>query len=164
MSEESKAYRLYNPISGKIVTSRDVVFDEKEYQNWQGNDEVPVSDTLEWGDSNEESEREEAEEETKADQNEEDEKEIEVGLPLCNTEANAEASPSPCNPVRENSANAEASSSSCNPVRANHVHLQHTQQKLEEAQIVRQITCIVPLQKIHQQEEATGCHSGWKIT
>ena len=31
MSEESKAYRLYNPISGKIVTSRDVVFDEKEY-------------------------------------------------------------------------------------------------------------------------------------
>jgi transposase InsO family protein len=28
MSEESKAYRLYNPISEKIVTSRDVVFDE----------------------------------------------------------------------------------------------------------------------------------------
>ena len=61
MSEESKSYRLYNPISGKIVTSRDVVFNEKECWNWQGNDEVPVSDILEWGDSNEESERDEAE-------------------------------------------------------------------------------------------------------
>ena len=101
MSEESKAYRLFNPISGKIVTSRDVVFDEKACWNWQGNDEVSISDTLEWGDSNEDSERDqnEAEEETEADQNEEDEEGTEVGLPLCN----AEASSSSCNPVREHS-------------------------------------------------------------
>ena len=102
MSEESKEYRLYNPLSGKIVTSRDVVFDENECWNWQGNKEVSVSDTLEWGDSyEEESERDqnEAEEETEADQNEEDEEGTEVGLPLCN----AEASSSSCNPVREHS-------------------------------------------------------------
>jgi hypothetical protein len=58
MSEESKTYILYNPISGKIVTSRDVVFDENECWNWQGNNEISASDTLEWGDSyEEESER-----------------------------------------------------------------------------------------------------------
>ena len=28
VSEESKAYRLYNPVSKKIVISRDVVFEE----------------------------------------------------------------------------------------------------------------------------------------
>jgi transposase InsO family protein len=54
MSEESKTYILYNPISGKIVTSRDVVFDENECWNWQGNNEISASDTLEWGDSYEE--------------------------------------------------------------------------------------------------------------
>ena len=76
MSEESKAYRLYNPISENIVTSRDVVFDEDECWNWQGNIEVLVSDTLEWGDNYEEEsehDQNEVKEETKAYQNEEDE-------------------------------------------------------------------------------------------
>jgi hypothetical protein len=35
-----------------------VVFDENECWNWQGNNEISASDTLEWGDSyEEESER-----------------------------------------------------------------------------------------------------------
>jgi hypothetical protein len=103
MSEESKAYRLYNPISGKIVTSRDVVFDENECWNWQGNNEVSVTNTLEWGDSYEEESEHDYEEESEHDQNE-DEEETTVGLPLCNTKANAEASSSSCNPpVREHS-------------------------------------------------------------
>lgn len=29
VSEESKAYRLYNPITEKIIISRDVLFDEE---------------------------------------------------------------------------------------------------------------------------------------
>ena len=40
VSEESKAYRLYDPESKKIVTSRDVIFVEEEIWNWgRTNDE-----------------------------------------------------------------------------------------------------------------------------
>ena len=34
VSEESKAYRLYNPIAKKIITSRDVVFKENKSWDW----------------------------------------------------------------------------------------------------------------------------------
>lgn len=34
VSEESKAYRLYDPATKKVVTSRDVVFSENEAWNW----------------------------------------------------------------------------------------------------------------------------------
>ncbi|CAL1409822.1 unnamed protein product [Linum trigynum] len=34
VSTESKAYRLYNPATKKVVTSRDVVFDESKGWNW----------------------------------------------------------------------------------------------------------------------------------
>ncbi|KAA0058989.1 integrase [Cucumis melo var. makuwa] len=37
-SENSKAYRLYNPVSRKIIISRDVIFNEDESWNW--NDDV----------------------------------------------------------------------------------------------------------------------------
>lgn len=38
-SSESKAYKLYNPITCKVIVSRDVVFNESERWNWsQGND------------------------------------------------------------------------------------------------------------------------------
>jgi hypothetical protein len=34
VSEESKAYRLYNPVTKKVVISRDVVFVENEKWSW----------------------------------------------------------------------------------------------------------------------------------
>ncbi|KAM7520343.1 hypothetical protein LguiB_019305 [Lonicera macranthoides] len=34
VSDESKAYKLYNPITKKIVISRDVVFDEENFWSW----------------------------------------------------------------------------------------------------------------------------------
>lgn len=45
---QSKAYRLYNPLSGKILIRRDVVFDENASWDWRGSDEkrpqqVPMS-------------------------------------------------------------------------------------------------------------------------
>ena len=33
MNEESKAYRLYDPVSKKIVVSRDVIFEENKCWN-----------------------------------------------------------------------------------------------------------------------------------
>jgi len=51
VSEESKAYRLYNPIAKKIITSRDVVFEENKPWEW---DKKQVVAVLEWGDNDEE--------------------------------------------------------------------------------------------------------------
>ena len=34
VSDESKAYRLFDPVSKKIIVSRDVVFEENEGWNW----------------------------------------------------------------------------------------------------------------------------------
>lgn len=36
---QSKAYRLFNPLSGKIIISRNVIFDENARWNWQENEE-----------------------------------------------------------------------------------------------------------------------------
>jgi hypothetical protein len=33
--EGSKAYRLYDPAGGKVVMSRDIVFDEAEAWSWE---------------------------------------------------------------------------------------------------------------------------------
>ncbi|KAF2324431.1 hypothetical protein GH714_013979 [Hevea brasiliensis] len=47
--EESKAYRLYDPTSNKIIASRDVVFEEDKSWEWnKKNEEIVVRD-LEWG-------------------------------------------------------------------------------------------------------------------
>ena len=35
VSEESKAYRLFDPISNKIIISRDVVFEEDQHWSWE---------------------------------------------------------------------------------------------------------------------------------
>ncbi|MCI04453.1 retrovirus-related pol polyprotein from transposon tnt 1-94, partial [Trifolium medium] len=44
VSEESKAYKLYNLIEKKILVSRDVVFEENKSWNWNKNDGVKVVD------------------------------------------------------------------------------------------------------------------------
>ena len=43
-SEESKAYRLYNPITKKYVISRDVVF--KEEEEWDGSIDKLVDEDI----------------------------------------------------------------------------------------------------------------------
>ena len=52
-NDESKAYRLYNPITKKYITNRDVEF--KEEEAWDGSIDKSVSDTtiLSHGDDNE---------------------------------------------------------------------------------------------------------------
>ncbi|CAL2235241.1 unnamed protein product [Prunus armeniaca] len=45
ISEVSKAYKLFNPVSKKIIISRDVVFDEEKTWNWNS-DPVPFSDAI----------------------------------------------------------------------------------------------------------------------
>jgi hypothetical protein len=49
VSDESKAYRLYDPILKKITVSRDVIFEEGEKWNWNVNSEEGKI-TLDWGD------------------------------------------------------------------------------------------------------------------
>ncbi|KAL0405993.1 UNVERIFIED_CONTAM: Retrovirus-related Pol polyprotein from transposon TNT 1-94 [Sesamum latifolium] len=50
ISEESKAYRLYDPISRRIITSRDVVFEESENWVWDKEHESAILCELEWED------------------------------------------------------------------------------------------------------------------
>lgn len=49
VSEESKVYRLYNPISKRIAISRDVIFEEKKQWNWDKSFEKQILVDLEWG-------------------------------------------------------------------------------------------------------------------
>lgn len=64
-SEESKGYRLYNPKTKKMVTSKDVVFEEGKGWNWEENHSEHMSVVLSWND--------EAEAERNDDEEEEDE-------------------------------------------------------------------------------------------
>lgn len=66
VSEESKAYRLFDPVSKKIVVSKDVVIEEGESWNWGRTEEECKLDIFEWGDDEDECDTEE-----EADQNEE---------------------------------------------------------------------------------------------
>lgn len=59
VSEESKAYRLYNPISKKIIVSRDVVFEEDASWDWGRSVEEAKQEVLVWGDNEEEEENHE---------------------------------------------------------------------------------------------------------
>lgn len=46
VSEQSKAYKLYNPITKKIIISRDVIFDEDRFWSWEENaitQQIPTS-------------------------------------------------------------------------------------------------------------------------
>jgi transposase InsO family protein len=48
ISDESKAYRLYNPISQAIVVSRDVIFEEEKVWDWNQTTQKPPMVDLEW--------------------------------------------------------------------------------------------------------------------
>jgi hypothetical protein len=48
VSEESKAYRLFNPTSNKIIVSRDVVFEEDQQWCWDDNHKHNLLTDLEW--------------------------------------------------------------------------------------------------------------------
>lgn len=50
VSDESKVYRLYDPLTKKIIISRDVVFEEDECWDWGNNKEDCRLDVLEWND------------------------------------------------------------------------------------------------------------------
>ncbi|GJR16118.1 retrovirus-related pol polyprotein from transposon TNT 1-94 [Tanacetum coccineum] len=47
VSEETKAYRLYNPVKNKIIISKDVVFEEETAWNWN-QEQATSKDELEW--------------------------------------------------------------------------------------------------------------------
>nr|KYP63615.1 Retrovirus-related Pol polyprotein from transposon TNT 1-94 [Cajanus cajan] len=49
ISDESKAYRLYDPISQRIIISRDVVFAENEAWEWNNHESTTICE-LEWED------------------------------------------------------------------------------------------------------------------
>lgn len=50
VSEESKAYRLYNPLTKRVVISRDVIFEEEKQWDWDASYEEQLLMDLEWGD------------------------------------------------------------------------------------------------------------------
>lgn len=50
VNEESKAYRLYDLISQRIIISRDVVFEEDNWLHWSKNHEKAILAYLDWDD------------------------------------------------------------------------------------------------------------------
>ncbi|GKD43000.1 retrovirus-related pol polyprotein from transposon TNT 1-94, partial [Tanacetum coccineum] len=48
VSDESKAYRLFDPVSNKILVSRDVVFEEDQQWNWDYSHKEAIQVDLEW--------------------------------------------------------------------------------------------------------------------
>ena len=54
VSEESKAYRLYDPVSQKIIISRDVKFEEENSWDWDKSHEETIIAYLDWGESDNE--------------------------------------------------------------------------------------------------------------
>ena len=47
VSEETKGYRMYNPVTKKIVISCDVIFEENKIWDWT---ECDINVLLKWGD------------------------------------------------------------------------------------------------------------------
>ena len=50
INDESKAWRLYDPVSRKIIIIKDVVFEEEESWDWGRTDEEIKRDALKWDD------------------------------------------------------------------------------------------------------------------
>ena len=53
-SEESKGYKMFNPLTKEVTISRDVVFDESEPWDWGKTKEDVKNDVLDWGEAYEE--------------------------------------------------------------------------------------------------------------
>jgi hypothetical protein len=53
VSEESKGYRLYDPTTKKIVTSRDIIFEEEKHWDWDISYKEELQMNLEWGEEGE---------------------------------------------------------------------------------------------------------------
>ena len=51
VSEESKGYRLFNPITKKVIVSRDVIFEEEKQWDWDELSEKQILVDFEWGDN-----------------------------------------------------------------------------------------------------------------
>jgi len=52
INEESKAYSLYDPLSQKVIVSRDVVFNEEESWSWDDTHTEAIQASLDWNDTN----------------------------------------------------------------------------------------------------------------
>ncbi|CAL2272145.1 unnamed protein product [Prunus armeniaca] len=50
VNKESKAYKLYGPITHKVIISRDVLFDEEKTWDWNSNEKMSISVDLNEGD------------------------------------------------------------------------------------------------------------------
>ena len=50
VSDESKGYRLYDPIAKKIIVSLDVIFEEESQWNWDASYDKELLMDLEWED------------------------------------------------------------------------------------------------------------------
>ena len=48
VSEDSKAYRLYDPVSQKIIGSKDVKFEEENSWDWNKSHEEAIIADLDW--------------------------------------------------------------------------------------------------------------------
>ncbi|RDY04721.1 hypothetical protein CR513_11543, partial [Mucuna pruriens] len=57
VSEESKAYKLYDPFSQKIIVSRDVVFEEDKSWDWDKSHTEAILVDLNWDDNEKELDR-----------------------------------------------------------------------------------------------------------
>ncbi|XP_073268022.1 uncharacterized protein [Populus alba] len=49
VSEESKGYKLYDPATKRIVTSRDIIFEEEKHWDWDISHKEELQMDLEWG-------------------------------------------------------------------------------------------------------------------
>jgi hypothetical protein len=56
VSEESKGYRLFDPVAKRVVVSRDVIFEEEKQWDWDESYEKQIVVDLEWGDGDGENE------------------------------------------------------------------------------------------------------------
>jgi len=48
VSDESKAYKLFDPVTGCVIVSRDVVFEEDKSWKWNENAEMSKTEVLDW--------------------------------------------------------------------------------------------------------------------